>query len=340
MRIIITFLSVLCLISCTTDDAIIDDVIQESVPVIFEGDVTLGSQQEIEDFGAMGYTEVTGIFRINPSLDEAITSLIPLNTLTTLNVVFIGGTALEDFEGLESLTSIEGTLNLISNNNLTSISQLGGVTSSILGINLENNISLINLIGLENIEIQSDGLLRLSGNSSLESAMSLENGMPEHLRAISIRPFTVFLSGEPAFTIPTPLTDLSFLNNVTSINTIYLDGFQGTSLQGLHNLISCNDGFGIIESPFIEDMSGLENLQHVNNFGIGFNSSLTSLDGLDNLTSATGDFFSVFQHSQLNDFCSLEGLFTNGTYAANNYNVTDNLYNPTIEDIMSGNCSN
>lgn len=339
MRTISILVCLICVISCSTDESTQDSEVVEEANLVFDGGVTFNTQEEIEAFSMTGYNVITGDLKILEFPEGAITSLSTLNDLHTIGgTLRIGTFSLENLEGLENVTSIGEVLDLESNLNLITIEHLVGITSSIFSLNISGNISLINLEGLQNITIQSGGFIRLNGNVSLESAASLENSIPENLGSFSLRPFFIPILG--GNTIETPLTDLSFLSNVTTIGTFYIDEFQGNTLQGLDNLISCNDSFGIINSPFIEDLSELENLQNVNDFGIGFNPSLTSLDGLDNLISATGDFFSVFGHSQLNDFCALENLFVNGTYSANNYNIIDNVYNPTMQDIIDGNCSN
>ena len=147
-------------------------------------------------------------------------------------------------------------------------------------------------------------------------------------------------NGEPAGTVPTPITDLSFLSSVTSIDSVFLVEFQGNTLQGLHNITSCASQFIMSFSPFIEDLSVLENLVAINNLSLFSNSSLQNLNGLDNVLDATGEFFSIAENPMLSDFCSLENLFVNGTYETIDYYVNSNLYNPTIQDIIDGNCSN
>ena len=304
---------------------------------VFEGDVILSSQEEVNNFGLLGYSEITGDLGIFHSNSNVITSLLPLNTLEIIgDDLFIATNMLENLEGLENVTSIGGWLRIEYAYSLTTLEHLSGVSSSISSLRLVDNVSLVNLEGLENITIQSGGFITLTGNTSLESAASLENGIPENLGAFSIRPLFIPHGGA---NLPTPLTDLSFLSNVITVGSIYLHEFQGNSLQGLGNLTSCSDYFNILESPFIENMGGLESLQHVNGYGVIYNSSLISLDGLDNLISITGDNFNVSHNSQLNDFCTLENLFINGEYSASNYSVNNNAYNPTIQDIIDGNCS-
>ncbi|WP_366519421.1 hypothetical protein, partial [uncultured Dokdonia sp.] len=87
----IALLAFVCIISCATDDPI-----SEPVANVFDGDVELLTQQDVEDFGAIGYTEITGNLVISSQLDnpDPITSLVSLSTLEiigddlSLNPVF------------------------------------------------------------------------------------------------------------------------------------------------------------------------------------------------------------------------------------------------------------
>lgn len=322
------------LFSCTTDEST-----SEPIANIFEGDVILISQAELDDFGAMEYTEITGSLRI---ISEAINSLQALSTLNTIGGhLGIEGTLLENLNGLNNLTTIGESLTISFNPNLMSLSPLENVVSSISGIHLEANSSIVNLNGLQNLELQEGSFIRFWGNINLVSLASLENTLPENLGTFSTRPLGLMTSnGEPAGTVPTPITDLSFLSSVTSIDSVFLVEFQGNTLQGLHNITSCASQFIMSFSPFIEDLSVLENLVAINNLSLFSNSSLQNLNGLDNVLDATGEFFSIAENPMLSDFCSLENLFVNGTYETIDYYVNSNLYNPTIQDIIDGNCSN
>lgn len=334
MKATLALLCIFFMISCSTDES-------TPVPVasIFDGDVILISQTELDDFGAIGYTEITGNLRI---ISEAVNSLQALSSLNTIGGhLGIEGTLLEDLNGLNNLTSIGESLTISFNPNLMSLLPLEGVVSSISGIHLEANSSIVNLIGLQNLELQEGSFIRVWGNINLVSLVSLENTLPESLGTFSTRPLGLMTSnGEPAGTIPTPITDLNFLSNVTSIDSIFLVEFQGNTLQGLHNITSCASQFIMSFSPFIEDLSVLENLVAINDFSLFSNSSLQNLNGLDNILNATGEFFSIVENPVLTDFCSLENLFVNGTYGGIDYYVNSNLYNPTIQDIIDGNCSN
>ena len=74
-----------------------------------------------------------------------------------------------------------------------------------------------------------------------------------------------------------------------------------------------------LTGPIPESLSSLTNLELLN---IAGNDGLLSLDGLENLISASGiiigvdiqtDVFVDFPNPNLTDFCALENLFINGT---------------------------
>ena len=70
---------------------------------------------------------------------------------------------------------------------------------------------------------------------------------------------------------------------------------------------------------------------------------LQTLDGLENLEQITGSLSITSNMSQgmpiqnIVDFCALQNLFTNGTFGQ--VTIQDNGYNPTVQNIIDGNCT-
>ena len=85
-------------------------------------------------------------------------------------------------------------------------------------------------------------------------------------------------------------------------------------------------------------MTGLENLTSVGGqFLITGHDQLASLNGLENLNSVGGMIQIRQNFSLLRDFCALQNLFANGSY--NQVDISNNPFNPTVQNIIDGNCS-
>ncbi|MFV0573207.1 MAG: hypothetical protein ACK5M1_12380 [Xanthomarina gelatinilytica] len=159
-----------------------------------------------------------------------------------------------------------------------------------------------------------------------------------------------------------PITSLLPLINLTKIG--YLDiknNYQLTSLEGLNNLEIVDTSFFLYANTSLTNLNGLNNLISVEGtFHIGYNSNLENLDGLNNLINVQGDF-SIFQNWALVNIDGLIGLrnVSEDLSVSNNYELFNlcgittlienngilgeyqvgaNGYNPTIQDILDGNC--
>ncbi len=329
MRLITTLLCALCIVSCSTDDTI-----QESN--IFEGDLTLNTQAEVDFIGSMGYTEITGYLSIQSS-GSPITSLEALNTLTKVDGVFlsINGTQITNLNGLENLTTVANKLQITNNYELTSVEALSNVTS-VGGLFVKENLLLESYNGLENAQIQENGYLGLTGNILIDDASMLSDIIPTSLASVNIAEGFAICPSCPSISVPQPLDDLSFLSNLTSVGSLNITFFQGESLHGLHN-ITIADYVGIGFDDNLISLDGLSGLQTVNNnFLIHSLSLITDLSGLENIT--TLNQLQISNNDALTNFCVVEDLIVNGV--VENLYIQDNAYNPTEQDFLNGNCSN
>lgn len=147
-----------------------------------------------------------------------------------------------------------------------------------------------------------------------------------------------------------PLSSLFVVNGDIKIN----DNLNLNSLNGLNNISSPMSKLSILNNGLI-NLEGLEGLSSISFLEIANNNSLTSLNGLENLLINNWmligeriDFDTIASgpNSNLADFCALQNLFTNGVYTDgastttpfDGVNINNNDYNPTIQDIIDGNC--
>jgi hypothetical protein len=131
---------------------------------VFVGSIQLTSQQEVDDFGASNYAEVTGLLSIGVSPNQgSISDIIDLTPLSSLNKV--------------QTLSIQYNPNLVSLdglNNIRSVNSENQSQSNQSNFWITNNDSLKNLNGLESLETVG-WALRIEDNLSLESLDGLNS---------------------------------------------------------------------------------------------------------------------------------------------------------------------
>jgi hypothetical protein len=166
----------------------------------------------------------------------------------------------------------------------------------------------------------------------------------------------------------TAATDVK-LENLSSLNSIAaLENLSSADRVQLYNLPELNTleplsqltellFLRITRVNGLTDLSAFSNLTSINFLNLAGNESLTSLDGLENLIYSEGILIGIdlegdivvdAPNNNLTDYCALENLFINGTYIENPTNpnfptngvtIVDNAYNPSVQDIINGNCS-
>lgn len=235
---------------------------------IFTGDITLNTQQQVEDFGAEFYTEVTGYIDIT---GPNITSLTPLNTITKVGSIFIRvNPILSNLDGLHNLTQINNDLTVVFCDLLTNIDQLNNITSLNGDLRVFGNNNLVSLNGLLNIT-DVGNRFRIGSNDILTSLEGLNN-----LQSVG---GNFEIENNPL------LNDISSLSNLTFIGgdmQIFGSG-SFTSLSGLSNLNTVGGNINI-RNTILSNLNGLDNLNTINGYRIEIsnNQSLLSLEGLGN----------------------------------------------------------
>jgi len=253
-------------------------------------------------------------------------SILPLNS-TEINIgtllacgnqvggTFVGGVTLTSQEevdafGLLGYEVINGGLvigvasgasNIVNINSLSSLHTINGA------LNIKYNPNLTNLNGIENITYAR--ALSIWDCDSLTGVLELSN--------INITVSNGYLS---------------IWNNASLV-----------SLEGLEGITSFNFSY-IQENPSLINLNGLDNITNVTvHITIVDNMSLVSLSGLENLTQISTVRVGVNQNGasapniNLTDFCALQNLYNND--ASINTSIANNGFNPTVQNIIDGNCS-
>ena len=119
---------------------------------VFTGSVYLKNQQEVDAFGAHGYTQVTGDLHVEPAIPTTFSNLNGLSTLTSIGgALYLSKTkGLPNFSAMKNLVSVGDDVNISHNEGLTSIG-LAGLTTIGGDMSIILNQDLLNLNGLEKL---------------------------------------------------------------------------------------------------------------------------------------------------------------------------------------------
>lgn len=156
----------------------IQAIAKKQVNKIYNGDITLTTQQEVDKFAKNNYDTLNGNLTIGyPFESQNLSNINSLELFSTLKNV--GGELnihnnpdLKSLKGLNNLKTIEGRLDLF-NNGLLEIDDLSSLTYVGGQIDFNENSTLSNLNGLRGIQ-SINGLLQLYSNG-LTNLDGLEN---------------------------------------------------------------------------------------------------------------------------------------------------------------------
>jgi hypothetical protein len=317
---------------------------------IFVGSVELRSQEEVDEFGLNKYREISGDLRITKGddLEDPIIDLSSLNTLETIggNLAISATSTLQTLEGLNNIGNVNKCI-IFNNPNIEDISALQGIMVASF-INVSFNPKITSLGVFSDIESLESGI-EITENNSLTSLQGFNNlistgggikiAQNENLNNVFDLNSLTTIGGSLFFNNNPNLINLNGLNNLQTVEgDLWL--FRNVHLfdiNGLHNLtfvggdLFINDCFNLQN---IEGLAGLTSLKHLKLYNC---KSLQNLDGLVNLVSLT-ERLTIQNNEKLNDFCGLTTIFNNGF--SGSYSVYENLFNPTVEDMLNENCSN
>lgn len=134
--------------------------------ITFFGNITFTTQQEVEEFGAKGYSRVSGDIYIN-NIDNKITDLSPFSSLKSVNSLSINNMVSDNLTGLHNIETLN-TLTL-KNTTLKSLSAFSKVTVA-FSFSFDN---INTLKGLKNLKFVQ--YLQVRESFALKSLEGLEN---------------------------------------------------------------------------------------------------------------------------------------------------------------------
>ncbi len=254
MKTIYLLLVISFFVSCSSDDETtqsdpqVDTITCTNGDLIYNGDITLNNQAEVNAFGALCYGTINGKLSIGSSFND-IVDLTPLFEINKVGGLYIGGTSLTSLEGinLNNQSSLE-LFEIYENLNLLTVGNIN-IPTSIETFSLFNNNTLINFSGFNDVEYigelliqHNDGLINFEGLDSLTSCS------------------LIFMYGA------NQIVDFEGLESLTSImgeeSEIGLDLKYNLSLQslnGLENLLF-SDRLVIEANSSLNDYCALTNL--------------------------------------------------------------------------------
>lgn len=299
---------------------------------VYTGNVWLKTQAEVDAFVAAGYCKIVGELAIGTAPESApsdITNISELEILkaVTKRIAIINTPVLASLNGLQNIKNV--TEILIQQ---TAITNLIGCPDFVEGATVDIGQSEISLEGFVPKNYMS---FTLYGNTDLGYFASYPN----------VQIFKKFtLLGVKA-------TTLEGLENIRKIGTLTLKYSANlTSLKGLENvtnltilnvsnnpeLISLEHLSGVTSIDFIPEVTDSSSSSYPG-IDITANDKLQSLYGLENVSVFGGTMMYFVANMQLSDFCAIRPCLQSKPQVQ--LNIFNNKYNPTKQNVISGNCS-
>ncbi|MFT3949200.1 MAG: hypothetical protein QM763_19710 [Agriterribacter sp.] len=249
-----------------------------------------------------------------------------------------------NLDGFASLETVNGDLT-ISN------AQIPGASIKLKTINGFNKLTSITYsLLLEQAASSGDGLVgydgpltSIKGFKNLKTVGAMFNIGGKNL--IDISGFANLESiGQDTRIITTGLTGLEGLAKLKSAGLkesrlIYIQtNTKLTSIKGLAALADIS-GIYFTRNPELKDLQGLEKIKSMK-YGIvlSVNDKLANIDGLANVEGAINGI-TISENKILSSLCGITKLIKGGGNTGV-YRVSSNAYNPAVDDIKSGKCSN
>lgn len=328
---------------------------------IFDGNIELNTQEEVQSFGGQNFTEITGYLTIKQNFSRNINELGWLQHLEK-----VGDLELSYIDGLTSTYGLHNIYSTksVSINNLPNLERIEmDKLISLSGLYIQNNarLQLISMNNLRNIF----GTLNIGGSVSvfLETygyfGLVTQRGNPI-LTNISFESLKRII-GSIYITANESLENVDFLDKIDGVggNLIIWNNDALTDISGLSDITAIVENFALVDNDALISSEGLEkisiiafetliysndaleniqlnSLEKTSKMHIGFNKKLETLDGLESLREIPQGF-SIYSNSNLEDFCGIYPFYYYGSVSGGTY-IRENKYNPSTWAIGNGYC--
>ena len=288
------------------------------------GDVQVSGTNVTNLKGLEGISEVDG--NVTISFNPSLTSVQGLQNVGTVSGDFVltQNPELQDVDGLIGLQEVEGNFEISSNDSLSDTDGLATITRVGENLTVFLNSNLIDFgAGFSNLEsvfslfITDGGLVQISQFNSLTEVFSI---------TISNNTDLITLSG---FEGLTEVGALSIIENNTLAEISGFDVLANATIFEINQPITTADS--------AIEITGFSNLTTIGNRIIINGLANQHIDFLSSIQQVGGNV-NISNNENLADLCGLNPLVFGGGLGGN-LNAFQNLYNPTIQDILNGNCS-
>ena len=322
-----------------------------------EGDVYIGSNLNLTDIADL--TPLSSISYIRGNLTVTRTSCQNLDGLENINDHWIfTEIKIVDNQELLNVDGLSGFVNpyyiyINFNNKLQNIEGLSNVTGTTKECTISSNDVLLDIRGLRNLKntpkveiAHNDQITDLSG---LESLISVSQGVYifQNERLESAKGLNNLKSGGFVIFDRNPnlksVSDLKNLGSVQSFEIIQSPLLQ--SLDGLEYLKEVTNALRLSGNKALISLEGIEGVEFKSNsrnyyhFAIVDSPLITDLDPLANYSIPSGNI-NIRENTGLTDLCGITRLANDFNDEINdNLSIRDNAFNPSLQDIIDGNCS-
>jgi hypothetical protein len=336
-HILALFIASTLLISCYGDSSGTESTCENKYGLDAETDLILYTQEQVDL--SINRTHVAGNVYIGSCPDQEssrITNLHGLRNLTKIDgSLIILETEVVTIEDFDKLQEIGGALNITMNESLIEIKNI-------------NMLKIIN--GLEIFGNQK--LQRITGFSALENCrLALSINVNENLETISGFNNLTHVGEDITIESNSKLIKLEGFIKLTHIekNILLRDNISITNLEAFNNVTSIAESLDLRYNWKLIGLDNFQRLEAINgNLVIDNHKELKNLNGLSNLTFIGKQLF-IANNSKLTNYCGLTNLIqTEGGLQEGNsgppyyvpyFQIIDNIYNPSRQDLFSGNCS-
>jgi len=301
--------------------------------------IIINYQSEIDNFAIQypGCTEISGIFKIEETVAGNITNLNGLSQINKVkNLLIFNNSSLTNLNGLNNITAISndvsyGRLQIINNASLVNIDALENIQEILQQIMIVGNPQLTSINGLHNVSITHPDLgITIEENPLLQNLLGLNQ--------ITLAKYLSLQNNDM-------LINLNGLNNLTELGRLTIAANQNLiNCEGLNNLVTVGGDFGIDISgnPSLESFDGFESLVSSSRFHLAENTAVTSVEGFSSLTSSLNGF-GIGNSPLLTSLSGLENLtnvfllylegndLLNDISALSNVNINTPLYELVIQ---------
>lgn len=337
----------------------------------FPDALTVNTQTELVNWAKRCHTGIGGDLTIQCiGGNDPIVDLSPLELVTHVHgdLTVLNISKLKNLHGLHHMEYLEGSIAIRNNRGLESLEGISMGEERKPFLTIQDNPLLVDLKGLENVyeagyvDISSNAkLINFSGLDQLQEVIDLRvafnvsqtsfEGLRNLRRVSSLEisgiGITNFDGLQALETIGgLSLYSLNKLSDFTGLNAVvgFSVDFIGTSVKSLEGLRVADQltSLNLSDNYYLSNLRGLSNLKQVKRrLYVEDNMSLTSLAGLENLVlvgvdGAVSYTMYIRSNGYLTDFCALTHLFTDGSY--HEADIRWNAYNPTVEQVMEGEC--